>query len=241
MRCRTSVGIAALFGLLAAMATPARADVQIWVSVNGGAYSRVDTQNTATTAATGSNVSLGGGFTGTLSASSNLPGSPGTSYELGTQNQILAGSAGGTIGIIEVASGYTAPTAPPAILVTSRYSPTLNLGVSGTFQSFADDNYTPVSTAGYTYSGSGATPGSQTVVLNNSTNSATATTLANLLTSPYALVETLSLTFGDSGTLNSSTATILTSTPEPSSMVLAGVGVLGLVGYGLRRRKAMGA
>jgi len=29
--------------------------------------------------------------------------------------------------------------------------------------------------------------------------------------------------------------------PEPSSMVLAGMGVLGLVGYGLRRRKAMGA
>jgi len=29
--------------------------------------------------------------------------------------------------------------------------------------------------------------------------------------------------------------------PEPSTMVLAGLGALGLIGYGLRRRKAMGA
>jgi len=33
----------------------------------------------------------------------------------------------------------------------------------------------------------------------------------------------------------------LASTPEPSSMVLAGIGALGMIGYGLRRRKALGA
>lgn len=31
------------------------------------------------------------------------------------------------------------------------------------------------------------------------------------------------------------------ATPEPSSMVLVGLGAMGLIGYGLRRRKAMGA
>lgn len=30
-------------------------------------------------------------------------------------------------------------------------------------------------------------------------------------------------------------------TPEPSSLVLAGIGALGLIGYGVRRRKALGA
>jgi LPXTG-motif cell wall-anchored protein len=29
--------------------------------------------------------------------------------------------------------------------------------------------------------------------------------------------------------------------PEPSSLAIAGIGALGLIGFGLRRRKAMGA
>ena len=29
--------------------------------------------------------------------------------------------------------------------------------------------------------------------------------------------------------------------PEPSSMAIAGLGALGMIGYGLRRRKALGA
>jgi hypothetical protein len=35
--------------------------------------------------------------------------------------------------------------------------------------------------------------------------------------------------------------TDLTTVPEPSSMALAGLGALGLIGFALRRRKAMGA
>jgi len=33
----------------------------------------------------------------------------------------------------------------------------------------------------------------------------------------------------------------ITSVPEPSTMAIAGLGALGLIGYGLRRRKALGA
>jgi len=38
--------------------------------------------------------------------------------------------------------------------------------------------------------------------------------------------------------INVSSATVV---PEPSSLVLAGVGALGMIGYGLRRRKVLGA
>jgi hypothetical protein len=45
---------------------------------------------------------------------------------------------------------------------------------------------------------------------------------------------------GGSGSFNV-TGTSTISGPEPSTMALAGLGALGLIGYGLRRRKAMGA
>ena len=33
----------------------------------------------------------------------------------------------------------------------------------------------------------------------------------------------------------------VTAVPEPSTMAIAGIGALGMIGYGLRRRKALGA
>jgi MYXO-CTERM domain-containing protein len=56
----------------------------------------------------------------------------------------------------------------------------------------------------------------------------------------YSLTEVVTLTFTQAGTVSfdfRSSSTV----PEPSSLTLAVLGVLGLVGYGLRRRKARGA
>ena len=43
--------------------------------------------------------------------------------------------------------------------------------------------------------------------------------------------------------INYSSATTLTSVPvpEPSTMAIAGLGALDMIGYGLRRRKVLGA
>ncbi len=49
----------------------------------------------------------------------------------------------------------------------------------------------------------------------------------------------IKLNVGDSVTLSFNTS--VTPVPEPSSMAIAGLGALGLIGYGLRRRKALGA
>ena len=59
---------------------------------------------------------------------------------------------------------------------------------------------------------------------------------------PYSFTERFQITlgFGDSITFNSSTGTP-PSAPEPSSMAIASTGGLGLLGYGLRRRKALAA
>jgi hypothetical protein len=59
---------------------------------------------------------------------------------------------------------------------------------------------------------------------------------------PYSLTEVLAITFSGAGSisLSSDSSANFTAVPEPSSMAIAGLGALGMIGYGLRRRKALG-
>jgi hypothetical protein len=63
-------------------------------------------------------------------------------------------------------------------------------------------------------------------------------------TAPYTLVQVLTITFNTSGSASISTdssANFTAGVPEPTSMAMAGLGALGFIAYGLRRRKASGA
>jgi hypothetical protein len=62
-------------------------------------------------------------------------------------------------------------------------------------------------------------------------------------TSPYSLTEVIVMHFASAGLvqLSADSSARFTAVPEPSSMAMAGLGALGLVAYGLRRRKASGA
>jgi len=59
--------------------------------------------------------------------------------------------------------------------------------------------------------------------------------------STFSIGQALDITLaaGDSVTLTINTT--VKAVPEPSSMAIAGLGALGMIGYGLRRRKALGA
>jgi hypothetical protein len=48
-------------------------------------------------------------------------------------------------------------------------------------------------------------------------------------------------TIGSFGATGSGTFSATASTPEPSTMAIAGLGALGMIGYSLRRRKSVGA
>jgi hypothetical protein len=61
---------------------------------------------------------------------------------------------------------------------------------------------------------------------------------------PFALTQELAITLGAGDLANLTITTrVLTASPspEPSSLVVAGFGALGMIGYGLRRRKASAA
>ena len=55
------------------------------------------------------------------------------------------------------------------------------------------------------------------------------------------MTEVVTIAFNGPGSVSFDYSADNTLVPEPSSMMLAVLGVLGLVGYGLRRRKARGA
>jgi MYXO-CTERM domain-containing protein len=57
----------------------------------------------------------------------------------------------------------------------------------------------------------------------------------------YSMIEGVTIAFNGPGTSSFDYSADNTLVPEPSSLTLAGLGLLGLVGYGLRRRKALGA
>jgi len=57
----------------------------------------------------------------------------------------------------------------------------------------------------------------------------------------FSLGEILNITIGAGDSAQITITTTATAVPEPSSMAIAGLGALGLIGYGLRRRKALGA
>jgi hypothetical protein len=104
----------------------------------------------------------------------------------------------------------------------------VTVGTGGTINSSATVNLSGVS---YTGSGADLTNLKNDAILNGGTVAMTFT---------FIPAQTLnSLKHGShhtsySGTINAS------STPEPSTFVVAGIGALGMIGFGLRRRKALG-
>jgi hypothetical protein len=143
----------------------------------------------------------------------------------------LAGAGTHVLHIVVEGTGYTAPTAPPTISADSQIggsvahaSPTNTL----VFQSYANGV------------GFGAQhPGINTVSSYNDDKTGSIASLA----SGFSIKQTIDVELNGVGDkINYSSSTSLSqAVPEPSSLVLAGISALGMIGYGLRRRKALGA
>jgi len=134
----------------------------------------------------------------------------------------------GVLHITITGTGFTAPLAPPTITTDSQISGTVTQTSPAntlTFQSYVN----------------GAGFGAQTPTINtgSSYSSDKPGSIASLAPN-FSIKETIDITLhGKSDQVNySSSTTLQGAVPEPSSLAIAGLGALGLIGYGLRRGKA---
>jgi len=170
----------------------------------------------------GSNASENGGSSQVQSSTTSV-----------TDTNFLGGGAAGLLTITITATGYTGPSGSTTVTSSIGGSVTTDSGGKDSLSFNSMVNGTNLATQSFTDLPKGSY---------NNTISPTVSSLP----STYSMGEVLQIqlnSFNDK--LNYSSSTDLTNTPvavpEPSTMAIAGLGGLGMLGYGLRRRKALGA
>jgi hypothetical protein len=220
--------IAAMVAILAiGMSTPARADLEIWISesgVPGGgnivAASGSHSFSTSYNGSYGSNLSVG--------ATASYTNSSAPLSETISSSITLTNTSSNVVNayVLVGANGFAVP-APPFNVLSS---------VSGTgapssfsFTTYVNNSNGQNATSGGAQgAGSGSNSGSQAL---NSSKMFTVNSNAN----PYSMTEYFKITLSGHASINLSSSTSVV--PEPSSMAIAGIGALGMIGYGLRRCK----
>jgi len=156
------------------------------------------------------------------------------------------GTVTSTIDIKVSSINFTTGSAgTPTLVFTSSVQGTTSngkVGQTATGQTWIDTSNTLFGTPAAGTSGSltgmttSAHPGTYTFPNSGDFGTITALWLGN-----FSLTQDIKLALapGKSGQITISSA--VNAIPEPSTMALGGLGALGLIGYGLRRRKALGA
>jgi hypothetical protein len=228
--------VGAIFGALAiAMAAPARAGMVIQLSTNGSSWTDVESVASGT-AVSYSNPSYNGFDITNLGLDSNSPGTSPLTFLEGSVIHIKNTTSGTRTLYIRLGdTGFTSPLNPSAILLDSQIGVTVTVpGAHNalTYQSYVDPADGQNSQAGFT-------TGPQMPNITGhpkSSNDDTSTPITSGLTSTYSITEYFKITLDGKSQINFSSGTDLSAVPEPSSLVLSCVSVLGLVGYTLQRR-----
>jgi hypothetical protein len=229
----------AIAGILAmGTATPARAGLVIQLSTDGVHWTSVASKPSGTTASY-SNTNFHGFNISVLSDDSNSPGTSSLTYLEGSAVHVTNKNAGSaTLYITLGDTGFTAPTTPPAVLLDSQIGGSVTIPGKDntlTYQSYVDPADGQNSLTGFT-------TGPQTPNITGSPKSYnvdTSTTITGGLTSTYSITEYFKLTLDKGSQLGFQSSTNLSAIPEPSSLVLSCISVLGLVGYTWRRKTSI--
>ena len=201
--------VAAMVAILAmGMASPARADLEIWIGgkdVGSGSSS-------ATYDKTVNSLSIN------MTATDNSAGVGVSSASI--KNNSTTSSV--TVDILVGAKDFAAST--KAFNVVSSVSGT------GAPSSFVFTSY--VNSSNVQNATSGSNSGSQAIDTSKLFS-------VNFNGKKYSMTEDFQIVLGKGQSFTFSASTVAPN-PEPSSMAIAGIGALGLIGYGLRRRKSLG-
>lgn len=221
----------------------AKANMRLELVSNGQGTIVSDTGNTGVIQAFASigafNINV---TTGT--SSPPIPPPPGTYAQLDLSSVNIASHSAGTITIILENSSFTAPNQILGAL--GAIGGTITNGTV-TATSYVDaTNAVPFSNPDQgvgSLQAPNSMPGSANQDLSftstgNSFSGGGATSFTN--TGTFSMYQELVITFGSGG---GSFSADLSNTvvPEPSGLAIAGLGALGMIGYGLRRRRAQGA
>ncbi len=235
----------ATVGILAGgLVTPARADLEILLSTNGTTWTKV-AHDTSGGTASYSSKNFGGFNVSVLSDDSNSPGTSSLAYLEGSSVHVTNNNSGVATLYIKLSdTGFTSPTTPPNILLDSQIGGSVTVGGSSnalTFQSYVDPKDGEATLTGFT-------TGAQTPNITGtdghghsqkSYSDDRSILIESGLTSTYSITEYFKVTLNKGSQIGFQSSTDLTAmTPEPSSLVLAGLGALGLIGYRLRRRQS---
>jgi len=246
-----------MIGAVLGFQGPASADIYLELSDNSGGTTGVLTNAGTAISFTGVVGNFNVGFTAADTVSSTgLATLQITNLTVSLISGATLVGSGDTITVQTAATNLTLPPVTPLTLGSSGGATFTSSSRTDTmsFQSFLDPNNAasgfPASfgvgtgTAGFTLTSPGGTTpvsvsGNDTPVADISRGSLYA--LSNITT-----VTITALGLGTSvDTGGSTTATPQENStsivPEPSSFAIAGLGALGMIGYGLRRRKAQGA
>jgi len=230
------------------MATPsASAAVSLFYTADGAPAG-----GAALTSGVSTGTVTAGTYSYSLTATSNDTSSN-SRLNTTTINVTNTGPAGTTLTLVVTGTGYTfGGTATNGEIVQAQTSvqgtggPATASPVDNTSATAsADGSNAKFGAATALLSSSGTTPtgASTTYTFTPAVGPMTNFTIASGATG-FSLTQTLAITLGHN---DSASFTVVTNVfppsavPEPSSLAIAGLGGLGMIGFGLRRRKALGA
>jgi len=231
-------GTLALAGIMMlGLASSARADLTVTLAEDGGAPTTVIDVTGSPSSPGGVSGAIGttfGNFTiDNLSATAlqNPPIVTNLSSSVTAITNTDA-TASHTLDIVITGSGYTSPTAPPPLGVNSLIGGTV--GPPGSITTLTYESLVTISNGVQNVIVGGVPPGAFSSDLGPEGGAP----LLPSLSSPYSITENIDITFAPGGGLTYSSLTNLAiGVPEPSTFAIAGLGALGMIGYGLGRRK----
>jgi len=187
-------------------------------------------------------TAIGSGLTvTTFQGTSNSPGAPTNSMQTGSVTDITATTAGVTLTLWLAAQDFTTPITPPPIIDATSLTviPTNGTGSVTLVNCVDQSNGTAPPLPGVFCSAPAFTNTNPVINYSGTTSqSNNAGGTFSPLASPFSLSEKVTIGFTTAGEIEVQTRQVLTSVPEPTSIMLLGSVTLGLVS--LFRKKLAG-
>jgi hypothetical protein len=230
----------ALAGIAAVLAAPqAHATPQLVINADGGGV--VNLVNVAGTTGAGGTTLTNGVFV-FLGANSNAPGGTNAQLFSSTINIVNGTNSTQTVTLAFIQNGYTSPMVPPNAILENGLSGTwsANMGTS-TISAIGCTDAT--NSAGLTQtscpSGSTSTAALFGTVTGDNGSFGTGNTDTILVTTPlslYSIDEIVTISIGAGGNFNLTDSESLVAVPEPASLAVLGIGLIGLGALRGRRK-----